>query len=127
MKITAMRLLTGVCVCALGCAPDQPSAVSEAAAALTGQTAGHVLVISIDGFHAFDLDRYVAAHPSSAMADLVNRGVSYSHVTGSAPSDSFPGTLAYFTGGSPRTTGILYDNTYSRHRYSPPGSNCATR
>ena len=127
MKVTATKLLTGLCAFALGCSPEQPSVSEVTAAALTAGNGGHVLVISIDGFHEFDLERYVAAHPTSAMADLVHRGVSYTHVTGSAPTDSFPGTLAYLTGGSPRTTGIMYDNTYSRHRYSPPGSGCATR
>jgi hypothetical protein len=88
--------------------------------------ADRVLLLSIDGFHAFDYDAYVAAHPASALADIGSRGVKYTHATSSRPSDSFPGTLAMVTGGSPRTTGIFYDITWD-DRLSPPGSNCATR
>ena len=35
----------------------------------------HVLLLSLDGFHDFDLTNYVAAHPSSALAQLVSGGV----------------------------------------------------
>ena len=89
-------------------------------------SADRVLLLSIDGFHAFDLDKYVAAHPTSALADLASRAVKYSHATSSRPSDSFPGTLAMVTGGSPATTGIFYDQSWD-DRLSPPGSACATR
>lgn len=41
----------------------------------------------------------------------------------SGPSDSFPGTLNQFTGASPRTTGIWYDDTYDRSFFDA-GSNC---
>ena len=30
----------------------------------------HVLLISVDGLHALDVSNYVAAHPSSALAEL---------------------------------------------------------
>src|SRR3954469_6894029 len=88
--------------------------------------ADRVLLLSIDGFHAFDLDKYVAAHPTSALADLTSRAVKYSQATSSRPSDSFPGTMAMVTGGSPATTGIFYDVSWD-DRLSPPGSACATR
>jgi len=86
----------------------------------------HVLMLSLDGFHPFDLDNYVAAHPSSTLASLVQRGVKYSNASTVAPSDSFPGTLAMMTGGTPATTGVYYDNGYSTV-LSPPGSDCSTR
>ncbi|HEX3450582.1 MAG TPA: alkaline phosphatase family protein, partial [Isosphaeraceae bacterium] len=39
------------------------------------------------------------------------------------PSDSFPGLLAFATGGSPISHGVFYDDTYDATLY-PPGSNC---
>ncbi len=74
----------------------------------------HVILISLDGFHDFDLTRYVAAHPRSAMARLVNSGVTYANAFTTGPSDSYPGSLALTTGGTPVSTGILYDNSW-RH------------
>jgi len=41
----------------------------------------------------------------------------------STPSDSFPGLLALVTGGTPRSTGVYYDDAYDRTLYAP-GSNC---
>jgi hypothetical protein len=82
--------------------------------------------LSIDGFHQFDLEKYVAGHPASALAALLARGTQYTDTTSSRPSDSFPGTLAMTTGGSPSSTGIYYDVSWD-DRLSPPGSACATR
>lgn len=86
----------------------------------------HVLLLNIDGFHPFDLANYAAAHPDSALASFVQHGVVYSNAETSRPSDSFPALLGMITGGSPSSTGVYYDNTYSR-RLSPPGSDCSTR
>jgi hypothetical protein len=88
--------------------------------------AEHVLLLSIDGFHQLDLERYVAGHPASALAALIARGTEYTNTTSSRPSDSFPGTLAMTTGGSPSSTGIYYDVSWD-DSLSPPGSACATR
>src|SRR3954452_25279304 len=88
--------------------------------------AAHVLLLSIDGFHQLDLERYIAANPSSTLAALVARGTEYTNTTSSRPSDSFPGTLAMTTGGSPSSTGIYYDVSWD-DLLSPPGSACATR
>src|SRR5437868_162550 len=88
--------------------------------------AGHVLLLSIDGFHQLDLENYIAAHPGSTLAALVARGTEYTNTTSSRPSDSFPGTLAMTTGGSPSSTGIYYDVSWD-DLLSPPGSACATR
>ena len=106
----------------IGCSAD-PS-VGTAKSALNGSA--HVLLLSVDGMHQFDLDRYVATHPSSTFASLVARGAHYTNATSSRPSDSFPGTLAMTTGGSPKATGYYYDVTWDDN-LSPPGSGCATR
>jgi len=86
----------------------------------------HVLLLSLDGFHDFDLTNYVAAHPASALATLVSEGRRYSNASTQTPSDSFPTTLAMATGGSPRSTGVYYDVTWDND-LSPAGSNCTTR
>ena len=83
----------------------------------------HVLLISVDGMHQSDLARFVGAHPASALARLVRHGVSFTNATTSKPSDSFPGLLAQITGGSPKSTGVYYDNSYDRELFAP-GSGC---
>jgi hypothetical protein len=84
----------------------------------------HVLLLSVDGLHALDLARFVAAHSSSALARLSGQGVTYTAARAPIPSDSFPGLLALVTGGTPKTTGVYYDDSYDRTLY-PPGSDCA--
>ncbi len=84
-----------------------------------------ILFISIDGMHALDLANYVRDHPDSTLAKLSAHGVTYTQSLTSRPSDSFPGTLAEFTGGSPLTTGVWYCLSYDR-KLSPPHSKCAT-
>ena len=84
----------------------------------------HVAVLSVDGFHATDVEKYVAARPESTIAQLLETGYEYTNTYTSEPSDSFPGTVAQFTGASPRTTGIFYDDTYDRSFYLP-SSNCS--
>src|SRR6478672_11096498 len=74
----------------------------------------HVLLLSVDGLHQSDLDRYVLTHPASALARLVHSGTSYTHASTPVPSDSFPGMVGQVTGGNPRTTGIYYDDTWNR-------------
>src|SRR5262249_57736603 len=83
----------------------------------------HVLLISVDGMHASDLTMYVAAHRDSTLARLTARGTTYQHALTSFPSDSFPGLLAITTGGTPRSTGVYYHDSYDRSLY-PPRSNC---
>jgi hypothetical protein len=78
-----------------------------------------VLLISIDGFHQQDLARFVSANPSSTLAFLSHQGLTYTNASTSKPSDSFPGMLALATGGTPRSTGVYYDNSYDR-RLAPP-------
>ncbi len=78
------------------------------------QAVHHVLLISIDGLHQFDLARYVKSHPSSTLAQLAKSGVTYTDTHQITPDDSFPGMAALATGGSPKTTGLWYDVTYDR-------------
>jgi hypothetical protein len=61
----------------------------------------HVLILGIDGLHAFDLENYVQSHPDAALAKLKKTGLDYVEAFTSKPSDSFPGILAIVTGGSP--------------------------
>ena len=86
--------------------------------------ADHVLLISVDGMHALDVIRFVAAHPHSALAELSSHGITYSNARTPANSDSFPGLLALVTGGSPVTTGLFYDVSYDRTIYDPTNTTC---
>jgi hypothetical protein len=83
----------------------------------------HVLLISVDGLHEVDRARFVAAHPDSTLAKLGASGVTYTDAHASTPSDSFPGLLALVTGGTPKSTGVYYDDSYDRTLFAP-GSNC---
>lgn len=117
------RFWTSVAVVGL-VAASFPGAASQPAR--SRDSVDHVLLISLDGFHDFDLTDYVASHPGSALAALVSRGVTYTNATTAAPSDSFPATLAMVTGGSPASTGVYYDVSWD-DTLSPPHSGCTTR
>ena len=69
----------------------------------------YVAVFSVDGFHSSDVTKYVALRPQSNIAKLLATGYEYTDAFTSAPSDSFPGTMNFVTGASPRTTGVWYD------------------
>jgi hypothetical protein len=73
-----------------------------------------VLLISVDGLHQVDLEQYVTTNPSSALAYLSAHGRTYTNASATKPSDSFPGMLAMVTGGTPRSTGVYYDDGYDR-------------
>ncbi|MBN3787859.1 alkaline phosphatase family protein [Burkholderia sp. Ac-20353] len=88
-----------------------------------GQQYTRVLLISVDGMHQVDLVNYINKKPGSTFAKLVKHGVEYTHASTSRPSDSFPGLLAFATGGSPLSHGVFYDDTYDATLF-PPGSNC---
>jgi hypothetical protein len=88
----------------------------------------YVATFSVDGLHGSDVEKYVALRPKSTIAEMLENGYEYTNAYTSAPSDSFPGSLNQFTGASPRTTGIWYDDTYDRTYYLPfstTGTNCA--
>src|ERR1700741_5116555 len=82
----------------------------------------HVLLISIDGFHAVDYlncSRGIAGVNNGApycpnLTALGTTGVNYVAASTSKPSDSFPGLMTIVTGATPRTMGIYYDVAYDR-------------
>jgi hypothetical protein len=84
----------------------------------------HVLLISVDGMHQSDLDWYVAQHPTSELANLVNGGAVFSNNHTSDPSDSDPGGTALMTGGDPRATGVYYDVEYNHSTYEAGTTSC---
>ena len=90
------------------------------------QSVKHVVVISVDGLHQSDLEWYVAAHPTSELAQLVRGGAEFSNAHTSDPSDSDPGGTALFTGGDPRATGVYYDVEYNHDVYEAGTTNFAT-
>ena len=77
----------------------------------------HVLLISVDGMHAIDLQRWVQSHPGGNFAQLTDHGVVYPNALTTAPSDSYPGTLAQVTGATPKGGGLFYDDSYDRTEY----------
>src|SRR5258707_3903429 len=85
----------------------------------------HVLLISVDGLHALDVANYVQSHPNSALAQLSRSGITYSNARTPANSDSFPGLMALVTGGSPVTSGLFYDVSYSRDIFDPTNTTCS--
>jgi hypothetical protein len=119
--ITAPRTrLVAVAGALAAVVPLAAVAVTGAPAQADGPAhARHVLVISIDGMHQYDLDQWTAQHPDSTLAQLAGTGTTYTDASTTHPSDSFPGTLAEFTGGTPKTTGVFYDVTYDRSLYPP--------
>lgn len=78
----------------------------------------YVAVFSVDGLHNSDLDKWLARGPSNVSA-LLETGYRYTDAWTTGPSDSYPGSLAQYTGANPRTTGVWYDDTYDRTYYAP--------
>jgi len=72
----------------------------------------HVLLLSIDGFHAVDLEICVAKGTCPNLAKLTKHGITYTNASTTKPSDSFPGLLAQVTGGTSKSTGVFYDDSY---------------
>jgi hypothetical protein len=107
--------------CALLCALLVPS---TALAWGGGRHGRHVLLISVDGLHQSDLAQWVAANPSSTLGELSKHGTTYTDALTTFPSDSFPGTLAFTTGGTPKSTGVYYDDSYDRTLYPPSDTTC---
>jgi predicted AlkP superfamily pyrophosphatase or phosphodiesterase len=83
----------------------------------------HVLLLSIDGMHALDLARLTKERSDSALARLSTNGITYTNAHTSFPSNSWPGLLSMVTGGSPNSTGVIFENNYDRS-LSPPASDC---
>lgn len=85
-----------------------------------------VISISVDGLHSSDVNKWLAYNPNSNISALLKTGYEYSNAYTSAPSDSFPGTCAFYTGATPKTTGVWYDDTWDRSLYAPTDVNCAS-
>jgi hypothetical protein len=92
-------------------------AKAEAASPAVAKTYQHVLLISVDGLHAIDLNNWLVSHPTGGFAKLASHGIIYPNTFTTAPSDSYPGMLAQVTGGSPKTGGLFYDDSYDREEY----------
>jgi hypothetical protein len=106
--------------------------VLAAATSFVGQASAksfkYVAAFSVDGLHGSDVTKYVALKPQSVIAELLETGYEYTDAWTAVPSDSFPGTLNQYTGASPRTTGVWYDDTYDRSFWLPfsaTGTNCS--
>src|SRR5712675_323613 len=112
-------LFAGLCLPAI----SQISSVNAQNPSLV--TVRRVLLLSVDGLHGLDLANFIRSHPNSALAKLRSSGITYTEVSSSKPSNSFPGLLSLVTGGSPLSTGVWYEGAYAR-TLSPPGSNCKT-
>ena len=78
----------------------------------------HVAAFSVDGMHSSDVEKYLAVRPNSNISMLLKTGYEYTNAFTSAPSDSFPGTLAQYTGGTPAVHGVWYDATWDRSYYA---------
>jgi predicted AlkP superfamily pyrophosphatase or phosphodiesterase len=91
------------------------------------QAVQRVLLISVDGMHESDLANFVKEHPHSNLAALSNHGITYTNASTSKPSDSFPGTLAMVTGGTPNSTGVFYDDSYDRKLLPPIASHAGDK
>ena len=89
-----------------------------------GHPARHVLLISVDGLHASDLQKWIDANPSSTLAWLSERGTTYSRARTTFPSDSFPGMIGIVSGGTPKSTGVYYDDSFDRTLYAAGNTTC---
>src|SRR5271157_917882 len=87
--------------------------------------AQHVLLLSVDGLHNADVSDPQLAPVLTNIQNLQNSGVTYTNAFTTSPSDSFPGTLSYLTGAGPGTTGVFYDDSYSRTLFAPGSSSNA--
>src|SRR5882724_1032937 len=114
-----------VLLTALLVATSQPAIGQSLSSAARPHTVKRVLLLSLDGLHALDLANYVKARPNSTLAQLSQHGTTYTNARTSLPSNSWPGLLAIVTGGSPLSTGVIFENSFDRS-LSPPGSKCAS-
>jgi hypothetical protein len=119
-----MRPSFKVGCCALACAVAAPSIALADRGEGHHHKPRHVLLISVDGLHQSDLQQWVDRNPGSALAGLVRRGTNFTHARSTFPSDSFPGTLALATGGTPKSTGVYYDDSYDRTYYQSQDTSC---
>ena len=115
------KALTGTVLAAALFTPILPSATTRADDEGHDRIR-HVLLISIDGFHAVDLQKCEASHLCPNLARLAEHGTTYANASTTKPSDSFPGLLAQLTGGTSKSTGVYYDDSYDRTLFAPAGN-----
>jgi Type I phosphodiesterase / nucleotide pyrophosphatase len=119
-KVIAVLSLAAACSAAVAVAQDTIDNWG-------GRPIKRVLLISVDGMHAVDLQNCVngistvnnGAPYCPTLAALGKTGVNYVAASTSKPSDSFPGLISIVTGGSPALTGIYYDVAYARNLDAP--------
>ena len=115
MSSQRVRLSALACAALALAAPQRPAFAGEAAdwqRVFDGNQ--HVLLISIDGMHALDLQNCIRGRKCPNLAELGAQGVTFTRASASMPSDSFPGLMAIVSGGTPRTVGAYYDVAYDR-------------
>src|SRR5262252_5453163 len=109
--LTTVVIATGV----IGAMPPSTGCAYE-----RGQgSVEHVLLLSVDGFHAVDLEVCATAGTCPNLAKLTQHGITYTNASTTKPSDSFPGLLAQITGGTSKSTGVFYDDSYDRTLFAP--------
>ena len=102
--LTTVVIATGV----IGAMPPSTGCADE-----RGQgSVEHVLLLSVDGFHTVDLEVCATAGTCPNLAKLTQHGITYTNASTTKPSDSFPGLLAQVTGGTSKSTGVFYDDSY---------------
>ena len=79
----------------------------------------HVLIISVDGLREADLNDPALQADIPNINELRKVGIEYINAHTTSPTDSFPGQIGILTGASPRTTGVYYDDSYSRSLFPP--------
>jgi hypothetical protein len=122
--IMPTRQLPMTAIAALLCSQVLLTGGTGAANALRigGHRIKQVLLLSIDGFHAVDLSKCIASGLCPNLAGLAAHGTTYANASTTKPSDSFPGLLAQLTGGTSKSTGVYYDDSYDRTMFAPAGS-----
>jgi hypothetical protein len=86
---------------------------------LSTSPVGHTLLLSVDGLHQDDITDPNLRPFLTNIINLQHQGVTYTNAHTTSPLDSFPGTLSYLTGAGPGTTGVYYDDSYSRTLLPP--------
>src|SRR5260370_25461510 len=80
---------------------------------------------SIDGMHAIDMALFIKNNSNSTLARLSAQGINYTSASSTRPSDSIPATVGIFTGGSPASGGMYYDDAYNRSWFPPTNPTCS--
>ncbi|HMD64503.1 MAG TPA: alkaline phosphatase family protein [Stellaceae bacterium] len=117
--LTKLLITTGI---AATMAAAMPTSISSADEGGRGDIR-QVLLLSVDGLHAVDLENCTMTGLCPNLSKLTKHGITYTNASTTEPSDSFPGLLAQVTGGTSKSTGVFYDDSYDRTLFAP-GSNC---